>query len=128
MAPIDPDAIRALERARLRSLVDVDLATAERLHADDYELVTPGAARYSKEAYLAAIASGEIDYHVFEPASEIAVLLLGDAAAAVRYVASIDIDFGTGTDVIRALHTDLWALRDGRWQAVWSHATGMRDR
>jgi hypothetical protein len=127
MASIDPDDIRALERQRLRSLVDADMATAGRLHADDYELVTPGAARYSKDAYLGAIASGEIDYRVFEPASEIAVLVLGEGAAAVRYVASIDIDFTTGTDVVRALHTDLWALRDGRWQAVWSQATEIPD-
>jgi hypothetical protein len=30
-------------------------------------------------------------------------------------------------DDIRALHTDLWALRDGRWQAVWSQATEIPD-
>ena len=123
MSTIDPDAIRSLERARLRSLVDVDVATAERLHADDYELVTPGANRMSKADYLGAIASGEINYLVFEPASEIEVLLLGDAAAAVRYVARIDIRFPGGSDNTLAIHTDIWARRDGQWQAVWSQAT-----
>ena len=127
MGATDANDVRALERTRLRSLVDADMETARRLHADDYELVTPGAARLSKEAYLGAIASGEINYRVFEPVSDIDVLVLGEAAAAVRYVAMIDIDFGSGTDVVRAVHTDLWARRDGAWQAVWSQATQMPE-
>ncbi len=35
------DQLRAIERARLRSLVDADVATARRLHAGDFELLTP---------------------------------------------------------------------------------------
>ena len=123
MAAIDPDSLRSLERSRLRSLVDADMPTAERLHADDYELVTPGAARMSKSDYLGAVESGEIRYFVFEPASEIDVLELGESAAAVRYVARIDIRFPGGSDTVLALHTDIWARRDGDWQAVWSQAT-----
>jgi hypothetical protein len=118
--------IRDLERRRLRALVDADVDVANRLHADDYELVTPGADRLSKADYLGAIASGEIDYRVFEPASDIDVLVLGETAVALRYVARIDIDFGTGTDLALALHTDIWSHRDGVWQAVWSQATRIR--
>jgi hypothetical protein len=29
-------------------------------------------------------------------------------------------------DVADALHTDIYALRDGRWQVVWSQATRIR--
>ncbi len=36
------DQIRAIERERLRALVDVDLEVAERLHADDFQLINPG--------------------------------------------------------------------------------------
>jgi hypothetical protein len=117
------DDLRGLERARLRSLVDADMPTARRLHADDYELITPGARGYSKDEYLGSIESGELDYHTFEPESEIAFLDLG-AGAALRYVARIDITFeGGGRDSGRFWHTDIWSLRDGRWQAVWSQAT-----
>jgi hypothetical protein len=121
------DGIRDLERRRLRALVEKDLATAAALHADDYELVTPGAGRLSKDDYLGAIETGEIDYRVFEPASEVAVLDLGEGSAAVRYVALIDIVFAGGSDRCLALHTDIWARRHGVWQAVWSQATRMRD-
>lgn len=46
------DQLRAIERARLRSLVDADVATALRLHADDVELINPVGGTLSKEQYL----------------------------------------------------------------------------
>ena len=118
------DDIEELERRRLHSLVEKDLATARELHAADYELVSPRGDRWSKSEYLGAIDSGALDYHVFEPESdEIAVLDLGEAAA-VRYVARIEIHSPYwGKDEGRFLHTDIWRLREGRWQAVWSQAT-----
>lgn len=59
--------LREPERERLRSLVLPDLPLAERLHADDYELVTPGGVTMSKRAYLDGIAARDLDYSVFEP-------------------------------------------------------------
>ena len=119
-----PDTdIGELERARLRSLVEVDLATARTLHAPEYQLITPGGRAVSGEEYLGDIESGALDYVVFEPASDIAVVRFGDAAA-VRYEARIEVHFaGDGSDGGRFWHTDLYALRDGHWQAVWSQAT-----
>jgi hypothetical protein len=61
------DQLRAIERARLRSLVDADMATARRLHADDFELINPVGGTLSKEQYLRRIASGELDYLEREP-------------------------------------------------------------
>jgi hypothetical protein len=119
-----PDAyFRELERARLRSLVDGDLSTARTLHASDYQLITPSGRSLSRAAYLGDIESGALRYEVFEPASEIAVVQLGGGAA-VRYEARIDVHFhGGGSDRGRFWHTDLYRLRDGTWQAVWSQAT-----
>jgi hypothetical protein len=40
----EADELRAVERARLRSLVEADVETARRAHADDFQLVdTSGA-------------------------------------------------------------------------------------
>ena len=115
--------LRTTERRRLRALVEGDLAVAHELHADDYQLVTPGGGTVSKDAYLGDIASGVIDYRVFEPASEVAVQVFGDAGA-VRYQARIDIRFASGgRDSTLVWHTDLYRRTDGRWQAVWSQAT-----
>lgn len=61
------DQLRAIKHARLRSLVDADVATARRLHADDFELINPVGGTMSKEQYLKNIASGDLDYLEWEP-------------------------------------------------------------
>jgi hypothetical protein len=126
---VDDEAVdvTGLERRRLRALVEGDLATAGELHAEDYELVSPGGDRWSKTTYLEAIRSGLVDYLVFEPESDVQVLDLTEAVA-LRYVARIDVRSSDGWhDRGRFLHTDIWRRRDGRWQAVWSQATQMPD-
>ncbi|HET7689140.1 MAG TPA: nuclear transport factor 2 family protein [Nocardioidaceae bacterium] len=119
----DADMFRALEQRRLLSLVDVNMTVAEQLHADDYQLITPGGRTLDKRDYLDGVAQGVLDYAVFEPASEIAVLA-GVDIVCLRYQALIDITFGEG-EHDRGLfwHTDIWAEREQGWQAVWSHAT-----
>jgi hypothetical protein len=116
----DADELRTLERRRLRSLVEGDLDTAGRLHADDYELITPRGVALSKSAYLASVASRELDYTQFEPVSEIAVRI-GPSQAVLRYRAAID--FGSAGRPITCWHTDVYERHDGRWQVVLSQAT-----
>ena len=116
---------RNIERARLQALVDRDMELAGSLHADDYELITPGGRTLSKERYLGDIASGALNYVVFEPASDIAVRDYGQAAV-VRYQARIEVHFDGEIDADLFWHTDLYEFRDGRWQAVWSHATRIK--
>lgn len=119
------DVMRDIERARLRALVAGDMELADSLHADDYELITPVGRAMSKEQYLGGIASGALNYVVFEPASDIAVREYGRAAV-VRYQARIEMHFDGEVDSDLFWHTDLYEFRDGRWQAVWSHATRIR--
>jgi len=122
------DHLRATEQARLRSLVDADLETARRLHADDFQLITPTGGTVSKEEYLDLIASGVVDYVEWEPEA-IEVRLLGEVAAVLRYRAELRItvrgqpDAPTG----RFWHTDLYEKRDGQWQVVWSQATQIQQ-
>ena len=117
-----PDPLESIERSRLRALVDVDMDTAEWLHAADYELITPGGGRLSRAEYLGMIRTGILRYRTFEPASEVRVFRV-DGAAAVRYQARIEAEFDDGTDAGTFWHTDIYALREDRWQAVWSQAT-----
>ena len=119
-----PSAVffRELERRRLRSLVDPDLEVAGALHAEDYQLVTPGGVTLTRDEYLGDIASGRLRYTTFEADSEVAVQVFTDAAA-VRYVARIRVEFPDGGDEGRFWHTDLYTRRDAGWQAVWSQAT-----
>lgn len=119
----EADQLRAIERERLRSLVDADMEVARRLHADDFQLINPLGGTLSKEQYLGLIASGDIDYLEWEP-EDVEVKLYGDAAV-MRYQANLRI-------VVRGLpdapagrfwHTDVYEKRNGQWQAVWSQAT-----
>ena len=120
-------ALRSTEEQRLASLVARDMDTAGRLHAEDYELITPGGRRLSRADYLDGVASGVLGYRVFEAASRVRVRVHDDTAI-LRYKARIETELGDTVDRGRFWHTDFYELRDGRWQAVWSHATRIRSR
>jgi ketosteroid isomerase-like protein len=117
--------LERLERDRLRALVEGDVAAAARLHADDYELITPGAARLSKDDYLHPIADGSFRYGRFEPVSDVRVRV-HEGTAILRYRVRIDVTWPDGEDHGEFWHTDYWERRDGGWQAVWSQATRIR--
>ena len=123
------DQLRAIERSRLRALVDADVATARRLHADDFELINPAGGTLSKEQYLRDIASGVLDYVEWEP-GEIRVRLY-DKSAVIRYQARLRISVNGSASrrgLVTFWHTDLYENRNGEWQIVWSHATQVQQR
>jgi hypothetical protein len=119
------DAIRAIERQRLRSLVAANIEAAQRLHASDFQLINPLGGALSKEEYLGAVAAGEIDYLVWEPEA-IEVRVHGQVAL-IRYRAQLEVVAqGQKIALRRYWHTDSYEKRDGRWQVVWSQATEIR--
>jgi hypothetical protein len=121
----EAERIRTVELTRLRALVDADMAVAGPLHAADFQLINPIGEALSRDEYLGAVASGDIDYLVFEPASPIEVRIYGDAAV-IRYQSNIDIVVaGLGRLTHQAWHTDLYERRQGRWISVWSQATAI---
>jgi hypothetical protein len=121
----DADLIRQIERQRLRSLVDVDLSTARRLHSDDFQLINPAGAPLTKQEYLGALESGQLDYVAWE-AGDITVKLYGNVAV-IRYRDS-RFDVNSGSTVVHRgpmYHTNLYERRGGQWQIVWSQASGV---
>lgn len=119
------ELIRSTERARLRALVDGDTRLALEYHSGDFELITPIGARLTREQYLGAVASGQINYLSWEP-GPIAVRCHAESAT-IRYQAMLEVEFG-GHRVPRTSywHTDSYECISGRWQAVWSQATEIR--
>jgi hypothetical protein len=118
----EEDALREIERERLRALVAGDIERAQALHADDFQLINPAGGALSKQEYLDLISSGAFRYRLWEP-QPIAVRLYGRSAV-VRYRAEIEaIVDGTTTRHGQYWHTDLYEYRDGRLQVVWSQAT-----
>ena len=119
---VSEEDLAAVERRRLRALVDADLAVAHELHADDFELITPSGDSLSKEDYLQLVGSGEIDYIVWDP--EEIYARVGDDVACLRYRSTIKIVVGgqeSGSD--RYWYTDFYEKRGDGWQVVWSQAT-----
>ncbi|MFT4036851.1 MAG: nuclear transport factor 2 family protein [Thermomicrobiales bacterium] len=120
------EALRALERTRLAALVRGDMAVADPLHADDFQLITPLGYVLSKDDCLGGIAAGDLTYRVFEPDGDIAVRLAGPMAV-IRYRSRLEvIAEGHLTPLAAYWHTDLYEQRDGAWRIVWSQATAIR--
>jgi hypothetical protein len=122
-APILADEIRHLERARLRALVAGDMQTAQRLHAADFQLITPRGHALSKAQYLQSVADRAIHYLSWEPA-DIEVRIHHASLALIRYRATLQLAVdGQPRPPFQCWHTDSYEVREGAWQVVWSQAT-----
>lgn len=119
------DYFRELERSRIRALVERDMELLWRLHAEEYQLVTPSGRTFGRERYLREIESGNLQYRRWE-AGPIEVRAT-ERMAIVRYQATLGLGSagGRGTP-LQCWHTDSYELISGHWQAVWSQATAIR--
>lgn len=115
--PMNPDFFRDLEACRTRAIVERDLGAIERLHAPEYQLITPTGRTYSRARYLEMI-KAEPFYAAWEH-GPIEVRASAEMAV-VRYQAKITLSSGR---IVECWHTDTYELRGSAWQAVWSQAT-----
>ena len=110
------NVVRATERQRLKALLEDNYDVANKLHAEDFELINPAGEVLSKEGYIDS--GGAFTYTKWKPVSPIRVRVHGDSAV-IRYESDLEINGSGG----HTWHTDLYEKRDGQWQIVWSHAT-----
>ena len=113
----DADFFRVLEVARTQAIVARDMPTIERLHATDYELISPPGRVMTRERYLSLIAA-EPFYSKWEHGPM--RVRLSEGMAAVRYLAKLTFPSG---NVVDCWHTDIYQLQEGSWKAIWSQAT-----
>ena len=106
-----------MEVRRTQALVARDMPAIERLHASDYELISPPGRVMTRERYLSLIAA-EPFYAKWEHGAM--RVRLSEGMAAIRYQAKITFPSGK---VVDCWHTDIYALQAGSWKAVWSQAT-----
>lgn len=115
--------IQALVVQRDQALVKADMPVLRKIHAADYQLITPDGSTESRSQFLSDVAQGNLDYRTFTPISPIRVRVLGDAAA-VRYESHIVIIVaGLGQIANDNWHTDLYERISGQWTLVWSQTT-----
>lgn len=118
----DEDALRSVERQRLAALVTADIAALERLHADDFQAISPFGYAFGRGEYLHTVVSGALDYIRWEP-GDMHVRLHG-AAAAIRYKASADVKSqGKLFPTMQTWNTAFYERRKGRWVIVWFQVT-----
>ena len=113
----DADFFRALEVERTQALVTRDVAAIRRLHAPDYELITPPGRVMDLERYLSLVAA-DVFYTKWEHGP--IRVHSSEGMTAIRYQAKITFPSGK---VVDCWHTDIYALQSGSWRAVWSQAT-----
>jgi hypothetical protein len=119
------EAIRELERSRLRALVQRNMGLARQLHAVDFQLITPTCHLYLAEQYLGEIETGQLKYLAWDP-QEMEVRMHTNVTL-LRYQAKLEVDSGTGRpSTFHCWHTDSYELLNGLWQVVWSQATAIR--
>lgn len=105
--PLEADVLRDIERTRLRSLVVANLDVADGLHVAGYKLITPRWRALSRDEYLGSVAPGELNYRIFEPASEIAVRG-NKAIALLRYRARIAFHCRGPAEPLECWHIDCY--------------------
>lgn len=113
----DADFFRSLEVKRTQAIVARDMPEIERLHAPDYELISPPGRVMTRERYLSMIAA-EPFYAKWEHGAM--RVRLSEGMAAVRYQAKITFPSGK---IVDCWHMDVYELQAGSWKAVWSQAT-----
>ena len=115
------DHLREIERQRTQALVQREMDLAWALHSPDYQLITPGGVRFSRERYLGKIAAGELVYRLWTP-GPIAVRF-SPGMALLRYRVTLAFAGDPPGLPFDCWHLDSYELHDEVWQAVWSQAT-----
>jgi hypothetical protein len=100
---------QAFEQARTRALVERGIAAFERLHAPQYQLITPAGKVFTRQDYLDAIVAGP-----FYAAWDIGAMSMRISAqmAALRDLARLEFPSGR---VLRCWHTDIDERRAPGW-------------
>ena len=113
------ERLRQIEKRRLQALVDADVGVAGSLIASDFELINPIGDVLTRDAVLAGVASGALDFLSDTVTSQIRVRLHGNRAV-LRYRHTIDIAV---TPIGHLTHpawtTASYERRKGSWQIVW---------
>ncbi|HKP87786.1 MAG TPA: nuclear transport factor 2 family protein [Blastocatellia bacterium] len=120
----DEQTIRQLVREWLDALVKNDLAALDRIIADDYVITTSDGSVLNKAQDLAPLKAGL----KFESATteDLKVRIYADAAI-VTGVGVFKGSFNGRAFSVRERFTDTWLKRGGRWQAVASQSSSLKN-
>jgi ketosteroid isomerase-like protein len=105
-----------LDRQRMTAMAEKDIATLQKVLADDLIYTHSSARLDTKSSLIGAMESGATVYTAVEP-SEVVAQDLGDSVV-LTGVAAISVNSSGKPNSFRVRFTDVYANRDGRWQMV----------
>lgn len=111
--------VAQLEHAWARAYLDRDVATMDRLEAEEWICTTADGELFTKAEDIADVKSGAFQATVFKM-EDVKVRVYGDMAVAT----ALQTEEATykGKEANKVLRcTDTWVRRDGRWQCVATH-------
>jgi len=118
--------IRHLEEDWAAAIVHKDLATLDRLLADDFNGTSPTAHTFPKGAAIDDLKSGKYVVQAMD-LDEISVNVYGDTA--VSFTSQQEKSTYDGKATSGHYHfTDVWIKKDGQWQVVASHGSRFNER
>jgi hypothetical protein len=110
------DKIIELDRQRMTAMADKDIATLNKIIADDLIYTHSSARLDTKKTLIGAMESGATVYTSVVP-SEVVAQDLGDAVV-LTGVAAISVNSGGTPNSFRVRFVDVYAKRGGQWQMV----------
>lgn len=105
-----------LDRQRMVAMAEKDVATLNKLLADDLIYTHSSARMDTKGSLIGAMQSGATVYTSVEP-SEVVAQDLGDAVV-LTGIAAISVISGGKPNSFKVRFTDVYAQKSGQWQMV----------
>jgi hypothetical protein len=116
--------IRALEQRQRQDVVNGDAADLNRLLAPEFMVVTPDGDQLTRDDYLYALTTGDLDFHAFKFVSPVGIRTDGHQAV-VTFSSKLDVSAGKTHLRHQAWHTEVWEKTHDRWQVVWAQTTAI---
>ena len=105
-----------LDRQRMTAMAEQDVATLNKLLAEDLIYTHSSARLDTKQSLIGAMQSGATVYTAVQP-SDVVAQDLGDAVV-LTGVAAISVNAGGNANSFRVRFTDVYANKAGQWQMV----------
>ncbi len=121
----DEQEILQTERRRFEAMVKGDLATLERILADDLQYTHSNGVFDTKASFIATLKSGELQYQGVTP-EDLCARVYGSTAV-VTGVSLMNVRVRGQQASFRVRFTDVYVKRDDRWQMVAWHATRLPE-
>jgi ketosteroid isomerase-like protein len=116
------DAVRELERARFRAMVDADEEALTALLSERVSYVHTNGKRESKQQFIAALANGRRRYRQIEIESQ-EIVALGHETCVVSGRALLEMELKAGPLLFPIAYTAIHTQEAGRWQLFAWQAT-----